>query len=52
MGECVDLLSDNEPNSVSDTEDEASDTEDLHGHVNMKSLDDDFEGWEGIQSDV
>jgi hypothetical protein len=40
MGECVDLLSDNEPNSVSDTEDEASDAEDLHGHVNTNSLDD------------
>ena len=52
MGDCVEALSDNEPNSVSDTEDEASDTEDLHGHVNMNSLDDDFERWERIQRDV
>ena len=49
MGDCMDSLSDNELNNVSDT---ASDTEDLHGHVNMNSLDDDFERWGRIQSDV
>jgi len=37
--------------AISDT-DSASDTELLHGHVNMNSLDDDFEGWGRIQSDV
>ena len=44
-------LSDNELSSVSDTE-VASDNEVLHGHVNMNSLDDDFERWGRIQSDV
>jgi len=31
---------------------DCSDTEDLHAAVNMNLLDDDFEEWEGIQSDV
>ena len=51
MGDCVECVSDNELSSVSDTE-EASDNEVLHGHVNMNSLDDDFERWGRIQSDV
>ena len=38
--------------ALPDTEDLAADTKELHGHVNMNSLDDDPERWEGIQSDV
>jgi ribonuclease HI len=50
LGDCVAASAD--AAALPDTEDEASDTEDLHGHVYMNSLDDDFERREGIQSDV
>jgi hypothetical protein len=55
LGDCVAALgaaASADAAALPDTEDEASDTEDLHGHVYMNSLDDDFERWEGIQSDV
>jgi hypothetical protein len=53
MGDCVVTLEAAASAAASpDTQDGASDTEDLQGHVNMNSLDDDCERWGRIRSDV
>ena len=52
LGDCVATLGAEASayaGALPDTRDEASNTEDVHCHVYMNSLDDDFERWEGAR---